>query len=171
MMNDEAEAALLAAGVPAERIHIERFGVPPGRRCHLHAPKPGDADHRRIVIVRDGLTREIAFQPDDAQHPRRRRAPAGGAVLLQVGRVRHLPRQAARRPGAHGPQLRARQGRGGRGFVLTCQAHPLTDAWSCLRRPLNQSGPPARCRLRRPARADPRARGELFASAATPPPR
>ena len=26
-MNDEAEAALLAAGVPEERIHIERFGV------------------------------------------------------------------------------------------------------------------------------------------------
>ena len=28
-MNDEAEAALLAAGVPEERIHIERFGVAP----------------------------------------------------------------------------------------------------------------------------------------------
>ena len=26
-MNDEAQAALLAAGVPQERIHIERFGV------------------------------------------------------------------------------------------------------------------------------------------------
>src|SRR6202012_335975 len=28
MMNDEAEAALLNAGVAAERIHVERFGVP-----------------------------------------------------------------------------------------------------------------------------------------------
>ncbi len=28
-MNDEAEAALLGAGVPEERIHIERFGVAP----------------------------------------------------------------------------------------------------------------------------------------------
>ncbi|HEU5294569.1 MAG TPA: FAD-binding oxidoreductase, partial [Burkholderiaceae bacterium] len=27
-MNDEAEAALLAAGVPEDRIHIERFGTP-----------------------------------------------------------------------------------------------------------------------------------------------
>ena len=35
-MNDEAEAALLEAGVAPERIHIERFGAPPlGRapRC------------------------------------------------------------------------------------------------------------------------------------------
>jgi ring-1,2-phenylacetyl-CoA epoxidase subunit PaaE len=33
-MNDEAEAALLAAGVPEERIHIERFGVA------LPSPRP-----------------------------------------------------------------------------------------------------------------------------------
>ena len=43
-MNDEAEAALLAAGVPEERIHIERFGV-----CLLYtSPSPRDLSTSRM---------------------------------------------------------------------------------------------------------------------------
>ena len=67
-MNDEAEAALLAAGVPEERIHIERFGValPSGATAGevgavVHEALPGDAKQARITIVRDGLQREITF--------------------------------------------------------------------------------------------------------------
>ena len=86
-MNDEAEAALLAAGVPEARIHIERFGVatPAGAPVGavLHEAKPGDAEQARIVIIRDGLRREIEFRKDqpsilDAASARR----AGSAVLL-----------------------------------------------------------------------------------------
>ena len=62
-MNDEAEAALLAAGVPEARIHIERFGVatPAGEPVGavLHEAKPGDADTARVVMIRDGMPREI----------------------------------------------------------------------------------------------------------------
>ncbi|MEO8250556.1 MAG: FAD-binding oxidoreductase, partial [Burkholderiales bacterium] len=50
-MNDEAEAALLAAGVPEERIHIERFGVAqPAAGADgkvgavVHEAQPGDAE-------------------------------------------------------------------------------------------------------------------------------
>jgi ring-1,2-phenylacetyl-CoA epoxidase subunit PaaE len=68
-MNDEAEAALLAAGVPEERIHIERFGVavPQGQPAGAveHESKPGDAERARITVVRDGLKREF----DYADHP------------------------------------------------------------------------------------------------------
>ena len=64
-MNDEAEAALLAAGVPDERIHIERFGIaqqPAGQvGAVIHQPMPGEAQQAKIVIVRDGLRREIGF--------------------------------------------------------------------------------------------------------------
>ena len=67
-MNDEAEAALLAAGVPEERIHIERFGVatPAGAPVGavVHEAKPGDAEQARIVIIRDGMRREIEFRKD-----------------------------------------------------------------------------------------------------------
>ena len=59
-MNDEAEAALLAAGVPENRVHIERFGVAPqaGQAVGavVHEALPGDAEDARIVILRDGPT-------------------------------------------------------------------------------------------------------------------
>ncbi|KAF1072737.1 MAG: 1,2-phenylacetyl-CoA epoxidase, subunit E [Variovorax sp.] len=67
-MNDEAEAALLAAGVPEERIHIERFGValPSASSTAqvgavVHEALPGDAKRARVTIVRDGLQREITY--------------------------------------------------------------------------------------------------------------
>jgi ring-1,2-phenylacetyl-CoA epoxidase subunit PaaE len=128
-MNDEVEAALLACGVPRERIHVERFGIPPtAADATLHAPKEGDATTARISIVRDGLTREVAFQPSDESIL----AAAGRAGLdvpyscrsgvcatcrakLLEGRVR-MDRNFA----LEQADLDA-------GFVLTCQAHPLTD--------------------------------------------
>lgn len=66
-MNDEAEAALRAAGVPEEKIHIERFGtveMQTGRPAP-HEVKPGDADSARIVVIRDGVSREIEFAKTD----------------------------------------------------------------------------------------------------------
>ena len=86
-MNDEAEAALLAAGVPEERIHIERFGVatPAGAPVGavVHEAKPGDAEssahrhHPRRHAPRDRVPQ------GPAEHPRRGlgRRP-GSAVLL-----------------------------------------------------------------------------------------
>ncbi|HSM21589.1 MAG TPA: 1,2-phenylacetyl-CoA epoxidase subunit PaaE [Rubrivivax sp.] len=128
-MNDEVEAALLAAGVPPGRIHVERFGIPPtAADATLHAAKEGDATTARITIVRDGLTREVAFQPSDESIL----AAAGRAGLdvpyscrsgvcatcrakLLEGRVR-MDRNFA----LEQADLDA-------GFVLTCQAHPLTE--------------------------------------------
>ena len=64
-MNDEAEAALLAADVSEDRIHIERFGVPQTAAgavgAVVHEAKPGDADAARVTIIRDGLRREVSF--------------------------------------------------------------------------------------------------------------
>ena len=66
-MNDEVEAALRAAGVPEEKIHIERFGtveMQTGRPAP-HEVKPGDADSARVVVIRDGVSREIEFAKTD----------------------------------------------------------------------------------------------------------
>ena len=119
----------MAAGVAPERIHVERFGIPPtAADATLHAPKDGDATTARISIVRDGLTREVAFQPGDESIL----AAAGRAGLdvpyscrsgvcatcrakLLEGRVR-MDRNFA----LEQADLDA-------GFVLTCQAHPLTE--------------------------------------------
>ena len=151
-VNDEAEAALLAAGVAPERIHIERFGIPdeagPGRAA-VQPPREGDAadardhDRPRRRQPRHRLPRRAG------QHPRRRRGRrARGAVLVQVGRLLHLPRQAARGRGADGAQLRAREARGRRRLRADL---PVASAHRA-RRPLVRRAHElvARCRAREP---------------------
>jgi ring-1,2-phenylacetyl-CoA epoxidase subunit PaaE len=131
-MNDEAEAALLAAGVPEERIHIERFGIalPAGEKVGavVHEAQPGDAERSRIVIVRDGLRREIEF---------RKNQPS----ILDAASAAGLEVPVSCTSGVCGP-CRAKLVEGEvrmernfaldkheveAGFVLTCQAHPLSE--------------------------------------------
>lgn len=128
-MNDEVEAALKSAGVPAERIHVERFGVPPSAAdAKLHEPKPGDAATARITVVRDGLTREVPFGAGDESllaaaaragldvpYSCKSGVCATCRAKLVEGQVR-MDRNFALEP----DDLKA-------GFILTCQAHPLTD--------------------------------------------
>ena len=128
-MNDEAEAALLAAGVPESRIHIERFGLAPqAGGAVVHQALPGDADNARVVIIRDGLRREIEFRKDQPSI-----LDCASAAGLEVpfsctsgvcgtcraklieGQVRMERNFALDKAEVAG------------GFVLTCQAHPLTD--------------------------------------------
>ncbi|MGV3571907.1 MAG: 1,2-phenylacetyl-CoA epoxidase subunit PaaE, partial [Ramlibacter sp.] len=131
-MNDEAEAALLEAGVSEERIHIERFGVAQQAAGQVgavvHQPQPGDAEQARIVIIRDGLRREITFQREQPSI-----LDAASAAGLEVpfsctsgvcgtcraklveGQVR-MERNFA----LDKQEVAA-------GYVLTCQAHPVTE--------------------------------------------
>ena len=66
-MNEQAEAALAQAGVPAERIHIERFGTPDMQqgRAAPHEVHEEDAEAARVVVIRDGVSREIDFRRSD----------------------------------------------------------------------------------------------------------
>ncbi len=127
-MNDEAEAALLAAGVPQDRIHIERFGVAPqAGGAVVHEAQPGDAEQAKIVIVRDGLKREIDFHKEQPSI-----LDAASAAGLEVPfsctsgvcgtcRAKLLEGQVRmeRNFALDKKEVAA-------GFVLTCQAHPVT---------------------------------------------
>jgi ring-1,2-phenylacetyl-CoA epoxidase subunit PaaE len=130
-VNDEAEAALLAAGVAPEQIHIERFGIPdesgPGRAA-LQAPREGDAADARVVIIRDGVSREIDFHAEQGNV-----LDAAAAAGLEVPfscksgvcctcRAKLIEGQVrmARNFALEKHEVAA-------GFVLTCQSHPLTE--------------------------------------------
>jgi len=130
-VNDEAEAALLAAGLAPERIHVERFGIPdesgPGKRA-VQPPREGDAADARVTIVRDGIAREIEFHAEQGNI-----LDAAAAAGLEVpfscksgvcctcraklleGEVRMERNFALEKH-----EVAA-------GFVLTCQSHPLTE--------------------------------------------
>lgn len=128
-MNDEVEAALAAAGVARERIHVERFGIPPAADSPaLHAPQAGDATTARVAVVRDGLTREVGFTAADESilaaasragmdvpYSCKSGVCATCRARLLEGRVR-MDRNFA----LEKADLDA-------GFILTCQAHPLTE--------------------------------------------
>jgi len=145
-MMDAAEAALLAFGVARERIRIERFGTPPGSVSGSGtgiASGPGHSKrHRedqagdvaggvapaRIVIVVDGKERHLELAHE-------------GVSLLDAGLAAGAPLPYACKGGVcctcrckvlegevrmdrnftlEPQEIEA-------GFVLSCQAHPVTD--------------------------------------------
>ena len=128
-VNDEAQAALLSAGLAPQRIHVERFGVPvpADGQTPRQAVRVGDASQAKVVIVRDGLTREIEFRA--AQGNILNAASDAGLEVpyscksgvcctcrarLLEGEVRMERNFALEKH-----EVAA-------GFVLTCQSHPLT---------------------------------------------
>lgn len=130
-MNDEAEAALRAASVPEERIHIERFGVAPTGNAAdavVHETQPGDAEAAQVVIIRDGLRREFAFSKQQPSI-----LDAASACGLEVpfsctsgvcGTCRAKLVEGQVRMDRNFALDKAEVAAG---FVLTCQAHPLTE--------------------------------------------
>lgn len=125
-MMDAAEAALLAAGVPRERIHIERFGTPaPSGAPRVVAP---DAPSAAVTIVVDGKERRL-------------RVPFDGPAILDAGIAAGAPLPYACKGGvcctcrAKVLEGEVRMDRNfslepkevAAGFVLTCQSHPVSE--------------------------------------------
>lgn len=125
-MIDEVEAGLLAAGMAPENVHLERFGVPDSGPAH-HV-EPGDAAQAQVTIVADGLRRVMEFRAED---------PSILDVALRAGmdlpysckggvcctcRAKVLEGEVRmdKNYTLEQPDIDA-------GYVLTCQAHPLTE--------------------------------------------
>ncbi len=125
-MIDGVEAALRGAGMAADHVHFERFGVPDAAPVH-HA-EADDAPQATIAIVADGLRREMEFRAND---------PSILDVALRAGM--DLPYSCK---GGVCCTCRAKVLEGkvrmdknytleqadvDAGYVLTCQAHPMTE--------------------------------------------
>lgn len=129
-MNDEVEAALREAGLPDERIHIERFGapLPTPADAMRHQAQPEDADNAHIEVIRDGVRREITFRKTD---PSILDAAAAAGMdvpyscksgVCSTCRCKVIEGQVRmdRNFALDKAEVAA-------GFVLSCQSHPLTD--------------------------------------------
>lgn len=124
-MMDAAEAALLAAGVAREQIHVERFGTPLPAAGPRKAVMDNSASSAEVHVIQYGKTRVL-------------RVPFDGAALLDAGLAAGLDLPYACKGGVcctcrarvlvgevqmdRNYTLEAREIAAG--FVLTCQSHP-----------------------------------------------
>ncbi len=132
-MNDQAEAALLAAGLAPGQVHIERFGVAPGdlpaaAGAVMHHAETRDPPLARVTIRRDGLSHTVDFRQGDPS-------------ILDVATAAGLDLPYSCTSGVCGTcraRLLCGEVRMDRnfalekadieaGFILACQAHPLTE--------------------------------------------
>lgn len=128
-MMDAAEAALREHGIPVEHIHTERFGTPELAPVAPSRAAVVDSDAcARVTIVVDGMQRTL-------------HVPFDGPALLDAGLAVGAPLPYACKGGvcctcrARVLEGEVRMDRNytlepqeiAQGFVLTCQAHPVSD--------------------------------------------
>lgn len=127
-MIDDVDATLAGAGMARERVHLERFGVPPTVAGVASVAADTDVAAARISVILDGVRREIDL------------SPGGGSILdaaLRAGLDLPFSCKGGMCCTCRGKVLegRVRMDRNysleaadvAAGYVLTCQAHPLTD--------------------------------------------
>ena len=126
-MIDDVESALIACGLPKQRIHIERFGIPDKSKA-THRIEPGDAPQARVTVIIDGVRREFEFHRDD---PSLLDAALAAGIDLPYScrggmcctcRSKTMEGQVRMDKNYSLEQVDLDAG-----FVLTCQSHPLTD--------------------------------------------
>lgn len=125
-MPEEASAALAAFGVPAERIHIERFipadATPPARRS---APAAADTTAAaRLRVTLDGITREIAMAEGETVLEAVLRAGIDAPWSCRAGMCCTCRARLDQGEVAMDHNYSLRDWELEAGYVLTCQSRP-----------------------------------------------
>ena len=126
-MSEAIEALLRGTGLPVERIHIERFVS-----AYEGKPKPKaapvlDAPHKTAVLIIDGQRKEVPVAEGEAVLDAALRAGVDLPYACRGGmcctcRAKLVEGQATMDVNY---SLEAWETQGG--FILTCQAHPVSD--------------------------------------------
>jgi ring-1,2-phenylacetyl-CoA epoxidase subunit PaaE len=125
-MIDEVEVALIGAGVPRERVHIERFGVPGA--AVIEPIDDTEAAEAHITLIIDGVRREVEFHRGqhsilDAGREAGIDLPyscKGGMCSTCRGKLVEGEVRMAKNYALEPHEVE-------QGFVLTCQSYPLTE--------------------------------------------
>ncbi len=129
-MMDAVETALTAAGVPADRIKVERFTIdrPTAEQAAVERELEREAEGRKVEVTLEGRRRRITF--DSAQGSILENARAAGlqtpfackAGVCATCRAKLIDGKV---------HMKANYGLSpeevAQGYILTCQAVPLTD--------------------------------------------
>lgn len=126
-MIDEVESALLALGVPPARVHVERFGLPVESLEPVRTPV-AETPAATLVVELDGIRRTVPFAQSDASVlDAALRAGLdlpysckGGMCCTCRGKVLEGEVRMTKNYSLDAAEVAA-------GFVLTCQARPLTE--------------------------------------------
>ncbi len=124
-MIDEVEVALIAAGVPARHVHVERFGIP-GESAQVIDDAEAAQSHIELIV--DGVRREVDFMP--GQHSILDAGRAAGIDLpfsCQGGMCSTCRARVIEGKVRMAKNYALEQHEVAEGFVLTCQSYPLTE--------------------------------------------
>lgn len=126
-MLDGAVAALVAAGLPAPRIHVERFGDV--NAATAHHVEEGDADNARVTLVIDGLARQVEFRLSDPSIlDAARRTGLDVPYACKAGVCSTCKGKLLDGQVRMDRNLALTEAEVAQGFVLCCQSHPLTPS-------------------------------------------
>ena len=107
---------------------LRRRPTRPAGAAACSSQREADAPQVTLVIIRDGLSREIEFRTRATQHPRRRRGRrAGSAVSCKSGVCSTCRAKLVEGEVRMDRNFALERHEVAAGFVLTCQAHPLTE--------------------------------------------